>query len=322
MKSLDLSNFQTKKVDDVESMFKGCNALVYLDISNFNFDSLYNYELMFDNLLSIKYINIYNITNGVLINEIKKNEYLNKDDITVCQKEQIITNPNAIYTCYNSTNYIIIKYKESMNYSLFNDNCPERNKISYINNQGSILKVNDIILIKENKPIKIYFNNPIESLENFFNGDIDSNSKKIIYIDFTHFDSSLIKNTKNMINGCDSLEYLDISFFDFSNVNLENINHIFSGLNSIKYINISNVSNSDILKAEISENSDLNSVKNLTICQTDYIINNINAIYVCLPKEIIPTTIPTTIPSTIPTTYNNPYNNFNYNSYNNSNYST
>ena len=106
---------------------KTCTALEYLDISNFNFDSLEDPDFVFSNHQSIKYINIYNITNEALINEIKNEESLNKDDITVCQKEQIISNPKATYTCYNSTNYIIIKYKESMNYSLFNDNCPERN---------------------------------------------------------------------------------------------------------------------------------------------------------------------------------------------------
>ena len=253
LKSLDLSNFQSKTVNTTIDMFNGCEDLVYLDISNFNFDLLESTENMFHGLSSIKYINIYNITNNKMITEIQSSQELNKDDITVCQKNQIITNSHATYFCDNSTNYIIIKYNESMNYSLFNENCPERNEIGYINNQNSILKVKDTILIEENKPIKIYFHNPIESLENFFNSDIDSNSKKIIYIDFTHFDSSLIKNTKNMINGCDSLEYLDISYFDFSNVDSENIKYIFSGLNNIKYINLSNVSNSDILKKEIQK---------------------------------------------------------------------
>ena len=105
-----------------------------------------------------------------------------------------------------------------------------------------------------------------------FNSDFDTNTKKIIYIDFTNFDSSLIKNTKNMINGCDSLEYLDISLFNFSNVNSENIKNIFSGLNNIKYINLSNVSNTDVLKKEISENSNLNTKKNLTICKLNILL--------------------------------------------------
>jgi surface protein len=100
LKSLDLSNFQAKSVTSTNEMFKGCSALEYLDISNFNFDSLDSMVSMFDGLSNIKYINIYNITNDILINVIKSESLLNKDGITVCQKEQIITNPNAIYRCY------------------------------------------------------------------------------------------------------------------------------------------------------------------------------------------------------------------------------
>jgi len=180
LKSLELSHFDTSKVENMGYIFCRCESLMSLDLSNFDTPKLTNRDKMFYGLSSIKYINIYNITNNRIIQEIQWSEDLNKDDISVCQKKRIITNPNANYICDNSTNYIIIKYNESMSYSLFNDNCPERNKIGYIKNQNSILKVNDIILIEENKPIKIYFHNPIESLENFFNSDIDSNSKKII----------------------------------------------------------------------------------------------------------------------------------------------
>ena len=127
-----------------------------------------------------------------------------------------------------------------------------------------------------------------------------------------------------MFKGCDSLEYLDISLFNFSIVDSEKIKHIFSCLNNIKYINLSNVSNIDVFKKEISENSTLNTIKKLTICQTDNIINNERADYICLPREIIslttiqttttvqneapnnvPKAVPTTVPKAIPTTVPN-----------------
>ena len=89
----------------------------YLDISDINFDPLFDEYDMFDKLLNIIYINnICNITNDAL------------------KKEKIIISLKETYAYYNLTNYIIIKYKESMSYFLFNDNCPEWNEISYINN--------------------------------------------------------------------------------------------------------------------------------------------------------------------------------------------
>jgi len=90
-----------------------------------------------------------------------------------------------------------------------------------------------------------------------------------------------------MINKCTSLKSLDISYFDFGKIsNLESISSLLENLLDIQYLNISNVENYDTLKNIISENTNFNTKNDLTVCQSEEIINNENATYICrIPKH-------------------------------------
>ena len=145
LKSIDLSNFGVPKVTNMNNMFDGCISLEYLDLSNFNpaSDILESVEGMFDKMINIKYINIYNIQNEILKEAINSNFYT-KNDLVICQSEIILNNNNTIYACCDftksplkgdSNNYMIVKYKDAVNYTsgFSNDNCPSRNKIIIIN---------------------------------------------------------------------------------------------------------------------------------------------------------------------------------------------
>ena len=80
--------------------------------------------------------------------------------------------------------------------------------------QDSIIFGNEPLIIDANT----YFTNTIDSLENFFNGESDSNSKNIISSDLSHFISSSIINIGKIINQCTFLKSLDIYNFDFDKI--------------------------------------------------------------------------------------------------------
>ena len=139
----------------------------------------------------------------------------------------------------------------------------------------------------------------------FFNGEIDTNTKNILNIDLSHFDSSLVTRTEEMFLGCAQLISLDLSFFNRSSVsnmnkmfsdcasleyldisnldtyNLEVCDEMFNGADIIKYINLYNVKKSNLLKDSISGASNLMTKDNLTVCQKEDFINNENAYYEC-----------------------------------------
>ena len=111
LQSLDLSYFNTTLTNSFYYMFQKCTSLKYLILSNFNFDKLYDGQEkgvtnMFSGLEKLEYIDIYNIkdSNSILKVEITGNAGLNnKDNLIVCQNNDFITNPNAIYKCCKIT---------------------------------------------------------------------------------------------------------------------------------------------------------------------------------------------------------------------------
>ena len=105
--SLDLSNFDTSSVTNMGEIFRGCSSLAYLDISSFDTRNLKSFPDMFKNANNIKYISVYNATNySALTEAISKYSNLNrKSNLTVCQKENIINNENALFACCDYWNY-------------------------------------------------------------------------------------------------------------------------------------------------------------------------------------------------------------------------
>jgi surface protein len=253
LKSLDLSNFQPKSVTSTKEMFKGCSALEYLDISNFNFDSLDSMVSMFDGLSNIKYINIYNITNNILINAIQS--AFDKDGITICQKEEIINNPKAIYTCYNPLSYIIVKYDGYISWTLeykngfgINETFTSRKGIKYIIKGNSKYKSNESLSIEPNDIIEIYFYNNITSLENFFDGDNDDNCMYIVSVDLSHFNSSLVVNVEGMFKSCESIEEINFNNFDTSSVT--NMKYMFYQCMTLGALDLSHLNTSLVSSME------------------------------------------------------------------------
>ena len=74
-------------------------------------------------------------------------------------------------------------------------------------------------------------------MENLFNADIDNNSKNIISIDLSHFDSSLVTNIDKLFSGCQELLALDLS--NFISENIESSNDTFNNIKKLKFINLS-----------------------------------------------------------------------------------
>ena len=113
---LNLSNFHTSLVNNMAFMFHNCSCLKVLDISNFNTTSGLAelnrqdpnnkdtpsslpaiYTDIFLNSNKMKYINLYNTIDTGLISNSSLN---NINDLIVCQKNIIITNPTAQNKCF------------------------------------------------------------------------------------------------------------------------------------------------------------------------------------------------------------------------------
>ena len=231
LKYLDLSYLDTSLVEAMNNMFQNCKNLKVLDISTFNMAELNKAKNMFMNVLNLRYVNIYDVQNTE--DYIKESELKNIDNLTICQKEDIIlSEKNSYYNCcyFNietdeceSYNYITIYYNQEVTYNNgFNHNYNQisteidkfRKEEYFIINKDYFNKINgDSKPLVVNKGIKleIYFTSDITSLENYFNIENDPNAEFIEKIDLSHLDFSLIESTSKSFYGCKNLKVIDFS---------------------------------------------------------------------------------------------------------------
>ena len=73
LNSIELSNFDTKNVKNMECMFYSCYSLINLDLSNFDFNKVTNIKYMFKNCHSLIALNIPKLN--------IKNKNINKEQI-------------------------------------------------------------------------------------------------------------------------------------------------------------------------------------------------------------------------------------------------
>ena len=91
--SLNLSNFNTSNVTDMEGMFYGCSSLTSLNLSNFNTSKVTNIYNMFDGCSSLEYINLKNFRDIGSLSVTRFFETV-PDNVVVCINE--INNINNI----------------------------------------------------------------------------------------------------------------------------------------------------------------------------------------------------------------------------------
>ena len=78
--SIDLSSFQTPKVNATDNMFNGCKNLTSINVSFFDSSNVTRIEKMFCNCISLKYIDIPNL---IITSQMTKKEniFLNCDNL-------------------------------------------------------------------------------------------------------------------------------------------------------------------------------------------------------------------------------------------------
>ena len=258
LESLDLSNFDTSSVINMEYMFYDCTSLKFLDISTFVDDNFENNGgvLMFSNLNSLQYINIYNIASSGKLAQALSSYLIDNANFIVCQKNRIITNNNAINACCNYNddnskcefpNYMIIKYSDEVQY-LDGFQINPRTYIRFIEYGNKYYRGNEALSISAGTEIKVYFLPDITSLESFFDNEIDLNVIKILSVDLSNFNSSLITNLNKMFYGCTIIKNINFSNFITSKINT--MSDVFDSCWDLISLDLSNFDTSSVINMD------------------------------------------------------------------------
>ena len=143
-------------------------------------------------------------------------------------------------------NYIVVYFNGKIDYSNFLNSY--RTNVTKIVVNGKEVNIQDSFSIQSGTGFEIHFDEPVESLELFFDSITDENVVFISSIDFSHFDSSRLSNMNSIFSGCTDLVTVDFTNFNWSNV--KDIGYMFYACVSLKSIDLSNFDISKITNME------------------------------------------------------------------------
>ena len=255
IQKIECSSLDTSSITDMSSMFKGLDSLILLDLGNFNMEKVSKADNMFNEFGNLKYVNLYEAKNTS--NYIAESVLNNMDSLTICQKDNIITNQNAHYDCCYfdiiektcKENFIKVYYGKDVEYKDGFQN-EGRIDIDFLFDPSNNLKLqlNQAFIVKEGNPLLIFLSQSAKSLSNLFNGFYDSNAEYIISIDFSLYNTSLINDMSSLFYNCYSLTSINLG--DFNITSVTNMSYMFSGCYLLEDINLKDPDTSKVIDME------------------------------------------------------------------------
>ena len=238
---IDLTNFDTSKVNDMSRMFSDCSSLTSLNLFNFNTSLVNDMSYMFNNCSSLISLNLSSFDTSEVIHmnctfsyckelinldlsnfNTAKIKYMNNMfhncknliflNLSSFDTSEVTDMASMFYKCYNLTSLDLSNFDTSKvtRMSLMFSSCSSLNFLNVSNFNTS--KVSGMI--------------------SMFSGC--SNLKSL---DLSNFDTSKVTDMTSMFSGCSNLALLDLSNFNTSQVT--SLYKIFAGCKELKFLNLS-----------------------------------------------------------------------------------
>ena len=276
-------------------MFSGCRSLESLNLSNFNTSLVTNMNQMFYQCYSLKSLNLSNFNTSLVTNMVQMFMDCNSLELLVLSNfstSLVTTLWGLFYGCSSLKSLNLINF----NTSLVEDmdemfyGCSSLEFLNLTNfNTSSVLQMQSMFFgCSSLKSLDLSSFNT--SLVYYFMFDMFNGCSSLKSLNLSNFNTSSVHSMSRMFYGCSSLEFLDISNFNTENALDEP--YFFVNLSSIKYLNIHSYIGKDIFQPITNENPHLiycydsklnnNSILSLLLtnsinnCSFFYNSNNIN----------------------------------------------
>ena len=193
---LDVSNFNTSNVTRMSDMFIGCRSLTSLDVSNFDTSKVTNMSLMFGSCSSLTELDVSNFDTSKVTNMssmFSGCSSLTELDLSNFDTSKVTTMYNMFYYCSNLTTLDLSNFNTSnvtTMQSMF-EGCSGLTELDLSNFETS----------------------SVTTMYRMF-----SNCSSLTSLDLSNFDTSKVTTMYNMFYYCSNLTTLDLSNFDTSNV--------------------------------------------------------------------------------------------------------
>ena len=239
---IDLSNFDSSKVINMEKMFYGCVNLTKINFTNINTANAINMNNMFYNCKKLTSLDISNFNTDKV--EDMCSMFKGCSSLKVLYLSNFntssVTDMNSMfYGCHKLTSLDISSFKtekvEDMG-EMFKD-CSSLIELDLSNFNTLSAESMSFMFSGCEKLIFLDISNfNTEKVEDM--GSMFESCSSLINLDLSHFNTPEATNMASMFSGCKKLIYLDLSSFDTSNV--KNMDSMFYGCSSLKSLDISN----------------------------------------------------------------------------------
>ena len=191
-----LDKLSTSQVADMNSMFKGCQALEALDVSTFDTSRVTDMSSMFDSCRALKEL-----------------------DVSTFDTSQVTNMSMMFYDCQLLTTLDLSCFDTSKvtDVSYMFDNClalKELNVSTFDTSQVTDMsRMFNSCQTLEELDVSTFYTGQVTNMSSMFD-----NCQTLEELDVSHFDTSKVTNMNSMFSNCQSLTKLDISQFDTSQV--------------------------------------------------------------------------------------------------------
>ncbi|MCD8222657.1 MAG: BspA family leucine-rich repeat surface protein [Clostridiales bacterium] len=235
METIDFNDcFHTENVTDMSSMFKKCASLKELDLSSFDTSRVQNMESMFkageemegkDFDSSLKKINLSNFNTSQVTN--MKGMFfgcilLEELDVGSFDTSQVKNMASMFYGCESLSGLHLSNFDTSQvdnmaGMFMFCFNLQELNISSF--NTSRVTSMSSMFWQCERLQELDVSNFDTSKVTDM--GSMFRNCSSLQELDISNFDTSQVTNMRDMFNGCRSLQSLDTSALDMSNVQFD-----------------------------------------------------------------------------------------------------
>ena len=249
--TLDLSGFDTSRVNSMSEMFRNCTKLTSLDLTNFNTSEVTNMGNMFQYCTKLTSLDLSGwdtskVTN--MSNMFDKCSSLTSLDVSGWDTSMVNSMYGMFFTCAKLTSLDLSGFETSkvadMN-NMFNG-CSGLTSLDVSNFDTSMVTNMSNMFTNCHKLTSLDLSGWDTSMVNSMYGMFASCSA-LTSLDLSNFDTSKVDDMTNMFNNCTALTSLDLSGFDTSKVdNMDSMFNKCHSLTSLKWTNwLKSVSVSD-----------------------------------------------------------------------------
>ncbi|ECZ8707545.1 BspA family leucine-rich repeat surface protein [Listeria monocytogenes] len=222
--SLDLSNFDTSQVTNMNNMFSGTSSLTSLDLSNFDTSQVMAMGSMFYGTSSLTSLDLSNLDTS----QVENMAYMFSGASSLTSLDL----SNFDISKARNMEYMFSEVSSLTNLDLSNFDTNQVRYTYYMFSEASSLTSLDL---------SNFDTSQVENMAYMFSG-----ASSLTSLDLSNFDTSQVINMAYMFSGASSLTSLDLSNFDTSQV--INMAYMFSGASSLTSLDLSNFDTSKVTR--------------------------------------------------------------------------